>query len=121
MNTKINLTYKDQPYTLEFNRMSIKMLEKTGFKYEEFLEQPMTNIELAFTAAFVKNHPKINQITVDEIFESCPNKNELIATLSVMINECYESLLAEPKAGEAGNVTWETVGLAPSKKEKTQA
>lgn len=121
MNTKINLTYNGQPYTLEFSRMSIKMLEKTGFKYEEFLEQPMTNIELAFTAAFIKNHPKISQTTIDEIFEGCPNKNELIATISVMINECYESLLADPKEGSEGNVTWETVGLNPKKKETNQA
>lgn len=121
MNTKINLTYKDQSYTLEYNRMSVKMLEKTGFKYEEFLEQPMTNIELAFTAAFIKNHPKVNQTVIDEIFASCPNKNQLIATLSTMINECYEALLAEPE-DNSGNVSWETVGLTPStKKEKTQA
>lgn len=115
MNTKINLTYNNETYTLEFNRMTIKLLEKTGFKYEEFLEQPMTNIELAFTAAFVKNHPKVTQSVVDEIFANCPNKNQLIATISTMINECYESLLAEPEEGAEGNVTWETVSLAPSK------
>ena len=120
MNTKINLTYKGEDYTLEFNRMTIKMLEKTGFKYEEFLEQPMTNIELAFTAAFVKNHPKIKQNIIDEIFNNCPNKNDLIATISTMINECYESLLAEPEEDASGNASWEVVSSTPIMKKETQ-
>ena len=30
MNTKINLTYEGVSYTLEYDRMSIKMLEKAG-------------------------------------------------------------------------------------------
>jgi hypothetical protein len=117
MNTKINLTYKGEQYTLEYNRMSIKMLEKAGFEYDKFLDQPVTNIELAFTGAFVKNHPKIKQTVVDEIFDSCPNKNELVATISKMINECYESLLAEPDEKSEGNASWEVVDLSPKKKE----
>ena len=55
MNTKIKLTYEGKEYILEFNRMSIKLLENTGFKIDEFLEKPMTNIDLAFTAAFIRN------------------------------------------------------------------
>ena len=31
MNTKINLTYKDEKYVLEYNRMSVKLLEENGF------------------------------------------------------------------------------------------
>ena len=59
MNTKINLTYKGETYTLEYNRTSIVLLENSGFKIDEFLEKPMSNIELAFSAAFLKNHPKV--------------------------------------------------------------
>ena len=33
MNTKINLTYKDEKYCLEFNRETVKLLEKNGFKF----------------------------------------------------------------------------------------
>ena len=73
MNTKINLTYKGEKYCLEFNRETVKLLEKNGFKLEEFLEQPMSNIELVFTASFVKNHPKTKQIVIDEIYKKCPD------------------------------------------------
>ena len=43
MNTKINLTYKGESYCLEFNRDTVKLLEQSGFKMEEFLEKPMNN------------------------------------------------------------------------------
>lgn len=118
MNTKINLTYNGVTYTLEYNRMTVKMLEKAGFVISEFMEQPMNNIELAFTAAFVKNHPNIKQEIIDEIFNNCTNKTNLVGALSQMINECYDSLLAEPtKEGEddSGNAHWEIVDLKPTK------
>jgi len=115
MNTKINLTYDGVSYTLEYDRMTIKMLEKAGFVYEEFMDKPLTNIELAFSGAFIKNHPKIQQSTIDKIYQCCPNKQELIGALSKMINECYETLLSEPE-GEQGNATWEVTDLSPTKK-----
>ena len=116
MNTKINLTYNGVSYTLEYNRATVVLLENNGFKLDEFLEKPMSNIELAFTGAFVKNHPKVSQTTVDEIFANLKNKNELIKALHTMIRESYDSLLEEPESDE-GNATWEVVDLSP-KKEK---
>ena len=115
MNTKITLTYNGVTYTLEYDRMSIKMLEKAGFVYEEFLDKPLTNVELAFTGAFIKNHPKVSQAIIDEIYAGCSNKQELIGNLSKMINECYETLLSDPE-DNSGNVKWEVTDLSPSKK-----
>lgn len=115
MNTKINLTYDGVSYTLEYDRMTIKMLEKAGFQYEDFLDKPLTNVELAFTGAFVKNHPKMQQATIDKIYQSCPDKQGLIGALSKMINECYETLLSDPEE-KSGNATWEIMDLSPTKK-----
>ena len=58
MNTKINLTYKGVPYVLEYTRMGVKLLEANGFQLEEFLRKPMSNVELVFAGAFLKNHQK---------------------------------------------------------------
>ena len=58
MNTKIKLTHNGQEYILEYDRMSVKLLESSGFILDEFLEKPMSNIELAFAGAFIKNHKK---------------------------------------------------------------
>lgn len=117
MNTKINLTYNGVEYTLEYDRMSIKLLENNGFELEEFTKKPMSNIELAFAGAFIKNHRKISQTTIDDIYRSCKKKDELITAITTMISECYESLMEEPENDE-GNATWEVVGLKPKKTEK---
>ena len=114
MNTKINLTYKDVPYTLEYDRMSIKTLEANGFSVEEFLKKPMSNIELAFAGAFIKHHRKTKQNIIDEIYEKTTKKQKLVETLVIMIQETYDALFEEPD-GDEGNADWEVVDLSPKK------
>lgn len=115
MNTQIILTHNGEKYVLEYNRMAIKLLEQNGFELEEFLKKPMTNIELAFTGAFYKNHSRVSQQTIDEIYKSCKDKTNLIATLGNMIRETYDSLLSDDE-GDEGNTTWEVQDLSPKKK-----
>ena len=114
MNTKINLTYEGVDYTLEYDRMSVKLLESNGFILEEFNKKPLNNIEMAFAGAFIKNHKKVSQNTIDAIYKMCPDKTTLIDTITQMIVECYDSLMDEPDENE-GNVSWEVVGLKPKK------
>ena len=114
MNTKINLTYEGVDYTLEYDRMSVKLLENNGFVFEELSKKPLSNIEMAFAGAFIKNHRKVSQKTIDDIYRMCPNKDLLIDAVTKMIAECYESLMDEPQENE-GNVSWEAVGLKPKK------
>lgn len=114
MNTKINLTYKGVPYVLEYDRATIKLLEANGLTVDTFLEKPMSNVELAFAGAFVKNHRKVSQNIIDEIYKQCPDKEGVMKTLLKMIHESYDSLFDEPEANE-GNVTWEVVDLSPKK------
>lgn len=116
MNTKINLTYKSVPYTLEYDRMSIKTLEANGFSVEDFLAKPMSNIDLAFAGAFLKHHKKTKSTLIEEIYDRCPNKEKLVEGLVTMIQETYESLFAEPDDGDEGNAEWEIVDLSPKKK-----
>ena len=126
MNTQIKITHNGETYILEYDRFTIKLLEKSGFNYDEFLEKPMTNIELAFTAAFIKNHPNTKQ-SVDwwqpgictRIYHESKDKAKLVAVITKMINDFYDSLLADPE-DDSGNTTWEIVDLTPSKKEKNQ-
>lgn len=114
MNTKINFTYNGVDYTLEYNRMSVKAIENSGFSLEEFSKRPMSNIEVAFAGAFIKNHRKTPQTTIDEIYAQCKDKDNLINVITKMITECYESLMDEPDENE-GNIQWEVVGLEPKK------
>lgn len=115
MNTKINLSYKNVPYTLEYDRMSVKTLEANGFSVEEFVKKPMSNIDMAFAGAFIKHHRKTKQSVIEEIYNKCENKDALIETLITMIQETYEALFDEPVAGDEGNASWEVVNLSPKK------
>lgn len=119
MNNQIKITHDGVDYTLEYDRTVIKMLENAGFKYEEFLEKPMINIELAFTAAFIKHHPKLKQVEIEKIYNDLPNKTEFVAALGKMISDFYDSLLAEPE-DNSGKANWEVVDLTPKKTEKSQ-
>lgn len=117
MNTRINLTWNGEEYTLEYNRTAVRMLEQSGFVLDEFLKKPMTNIELVFSGAFIKNHKNLSQNVIDEIFAKSKNKGDLVVTLQKMIQETYDSLLDEPE-GDEGNATWEVVDLSPKKSQK---
>lgn len=118
MNTKINLTYQGVPYCLEYDRMGVKTLEANGFSIEDFLKKPMSNIEMVFAGAFIKNHRKTKQSLVDEIYSKCPDKDKLITTLTTMIQETYDSLFDEPVKGDEGNAEWEVVDLSLKKSQK---
>lgn len=110
-NTQIKLKYEGVEYLLEYNRAAVKAIEHNGFNVNTFLEKPMSNIELAFQGAFIKNHPKVSQTTISEIFEHCPNKQELIQSLYSMISECYETLFNVDETDDSKNITWETVKM----------
>lgn len=110
MNTKINLTYKDVTYTLEYNRMTVKMIESEGFDLEKFSSQLMTMVDLAFKGAFYKNHRKVSSSLIEEIYSQCKDKEKLMEQITTMITECYQSLTEEP---DEGNVTWEVASLSP--------
>lgn len=118
MNTKINLTYKGVPYTLEYNRMAIKLMEADGFSLNEFSSHPMTMIDLAFRGAFYKNHRKVSNGLMDEIYEHCVDKERLLENLTNMLTECYASLTKDPDGDDEGNATWEVVDLTPKANQK---
>lgn len=115
MNTTINLTWKGDKYTLEYDRSTIKILENAGFVLDEFLRKPMNNIELVFSGSFLKNHRNLPQSTIDAIFDKVKDKSGLLQALQTMIQESYESLLDEPEEDDEGNATWEVIDLSPKK------
>ena len=108
MNTQITFTYKDVPYVLEYSRDSVKKLEAVGFNIKEVTTSPMTNIELMFKGAFLKNHRKTNDKLIEEIYENLENKEQLLETLITMINETYDTLFDEK---DKGNIAWGTQAL----------
>lgn len=110
MSTKIEFSYKGKEYTLEYNRMAIKFMESQGFNANKFDEQPMTMVDLAFTGAFIKNHQRISQQEIEEIYTLFKNKQELNATLVKMIRETYETLFDNNEdEDDSKNIEWKIV------------
>jgi hypothetical protein len=109
MNTKIHFTYKDVPYTLEYDRSIISKMEQAGFNASEFMKSPMINTDLAFKGAFLKNHRKISEALMDEIYKNMKDKDKLVNTLLTMISECYETLFDDEN--NEGNIEWGTAGV----------
>lgn len=107
-NKKIKLNYKGKEYILEYNRKTVSDLENMGFIASEFANKPATMLPLAFKGAFLKNHKFLKQEVIEEIFGHITDRQGLIAQLSEMIVECYQSLMGdEVKEDAEGNASWE--------------
>lgn len=105
----IEFEYKDNKYVLEYNRESIRIMEKGGFDLQEFLKKPASNIDLAFQGAFLKNHRKIRASEIEEIFRLIKDKEQLTNTLIEMIQETYESLFETEESEDGKNIEWKMV------------
>ena len=91
-------------------RKTISDIENMGFVASEMANKPATMLPLAFKGAFLKNHKFVKQDIIDEIFSHISDKQGLIAQLSEMIVECYQSLMGdEVEKDTEGNVSWEIV------------
>ena len=104
--SKINLTYNNQEYTLEYNRQSVKTMEGQGFVLDELTAKPMTMIPLLFQGAFVKNHRGIKRSLMDEIFDEITDKTALMEALMEMYADTLSTLT---ESSNEGNATWAMV------------
>lgn len=102
--SKINLTYENKEYTLEYSRQSVRTMESQGFNFDELTTKPATMLPLLFDGAFMKNHRGIKRRLIDEIYDEISNKGELLAALGEMYAETLNTLVGD-KADE-GNVQW---------------
>jgi len=105
----ITFTYKKTAYTLEFTRETVTFLEQNGLSMNDVQninERPMTSAMLLFRGAFIAHHKKAASIDslMEEIWNSLPNKNDLLIALKEMYAEPLEALFDDPD--DAGKTTW---------------
>jgi len=115
MSTKINISYQDKEYTLEFSRQSVRQMEAQGFVAGQVEDKPMTMIPLLVRGAFYKNHRGLPAEKVDEIYDNLANKMGegeeagFVMALMKMYAETLNTLM-EDKKGKAGNsASWTVV------------
>lgn len=106
MNKKIELTYDDVDYTLEYNRESITYMEKQGLNISEITTKPATMLIILWRGAFIKNHKKTKIETIDEIYDNIQGKEDLNGALSEMVFEAYEALMGDNKEDTSKKIVW---------------
>ena len=84
MAKQIRYTYDGVDYTLEFTRKSVETMERNGFVITEVFEKPMTLLPTLLAGAFLAHHRSTKREVIDKIYESMPNKQELITKLAEM-------------------------------------
>lgn len=92
-------------YTLEFNRKSVEIMERNGFKLDT--ETPNTMISELFQGAFRMHHKGMTPDRIREIWEAQRRKDELLTALTKLYMKPLNDLMAEPE-GEDDSPTWET-------------
>ena len=108
MSTKINITYQNKDYTLEYSRTTAAQIEEQGFVLDQITEKPVKMIPLLVYGAFLKHNRGIKRNLVDEIYENLIDKagdeetQGFIATLAEMYAETVQTL-TDTKATDEGN------------------
>lgn len=106
MAKQIRFSYEGKDYTLEFTRRTVKQMEGEGFVAAQIDEKPITLLPALFSGAFKAHHKFVKQEVIDRIYNSMPNKEELIGKLAEMYSEPILTLMEEPDEDSEKNVEW---------------
>lgn len=112
MSTKINVSYKEKEYTLEFSRTTAAQIEEQGFVLDQITEKPVKMIPLLVYGAFLKHNRGIKRSLVDEIYENLVNKagdeetQGFIAVLAEMYAETVQTLTDTKNVDEGNKAVW---------------
>lgn len=104
MSKVLTITHRGEKFTLEFTRRSVKNMEDSGFIASEVKDRPMMLLDL-FAGAFMANHKNVKRQKIEQIYDSCKNKDALLEKLVEMYNEPIAALMDDPEDDE-GNATW---------------
>lgn len=112
MSTKINISYQNKDYLLEFNRTTAKQIEDQGFVLDQLTDKPATMIPLLVYGAFMKNNRGIKRQLVDEIYDNLIGKvgkdgeEGFINILGEMYAETVNTLMDDAPVDEGNAATW---------------
>lgn len=67
---KLTINKTGDAYELDFNRETLWVMDRDGFKIEEVTDYPATNIPKLFFYSFRKNHRKMTKAQTDRILEN---------------------------------------------------
>lgn len=103
----IKYKYEGKEYLLEYDRASVEIIEKLGFKISEYTNNMATMQPILFSGAFFKHH-RAERLDYDKMWESVVNKRGLTNALLDMVATTYQTLLGKEEEQE-GNENWEVM------------
>lgn len=105
MSKNITITHNDRKYVLEFDKATVKTMERAGFVLEKVGEMPATMIPMLWQGAFVKNEPRLSANVKEEIFDNMSNKTDLILKLMELYEDTLSGLFEDNENSK--NSSWE--------------
>lgn len=105
MAEKISFEFNGTPITLEFSRNTIRTMEQAGFDIDELGSKPTVRIPQLFQGAFLLHHRRMDQNTINTIWNRMKRKTELVEKLQSMYYETVSTLMDEPEDDEK-NIDW---------------
>ena len=108
---KIQNPENKKTYTLEFTRKTVAILERSGFEIKKLTDQPASMVPMLFQGAFLANHDRTKNETIEKMYEGLGDKVKLIQTLAEMYHEAYSTLFDSDETAEEGNPGWKVEEL----------
>lgn len=102
--TKITLRDGEgNSYTLEFNKRTVKAMERNGFKMDT--DYPYTMVDDLFRGAFQMHHKGMMRERIEEIWAAQTKKEDLLTALIQIYNAPMEEMMSDAE-GEDETPTW---------------
>lgn len=86
-NREMEFEYNNVHYKLGFNKSTVRQLEQRGFDATKLQNLPATMIQLLWQGAFLKNHKRTPQSTIEDIWNHLENRNDVIIKLVELYSE----------------------------------
>ncbi len=103
--TKVEFTYDNTDYTLEFTADSLRKMEREGFNFRTAEDNILNMPTDLFCGAFIEHHnnvPRAKRLAIyKDLTESCDDGVSIEEVLGQMIQEATEELRTH-----TGNVSW---------------
>lgn len=103
--TKVEFTYDNTDYTLEFTADSLRKMEREGFNFRTAEDRLVTVNEDIFCGAFIEHHnnvPKAKRLEIyKQLEEMSDGENNIDDVIGQMMSEAVDELRTH-----TGNVSW---------------
>lgn len=106
----ITIKFEGEEYTLEFTKDTVRQMENSGFRISDIQTRPMTVLPELFQGAFLANHRRVSQKTIERMYAKIPHKDEFVVALAELYADPINAFMDEPEDDDEGNAMWTVNG-----------